>query len=125
MSRIFKDVEKFLLAVGQEVPLHKTVIETPQSALYKKLIDEEYAEFIEAWRDNDDTEKADACFDMIWVIVGYMKSRGWNCEAIWNEGSDSNLAKIDPTTGKVIRREDGKILKPAGWQTPNFEQFVK
>jgi len=25
----------------------------------------------------------------------------------------------------VIRREDGKILKPEGWQPPNFEKFVK
>ena len=92
----------------------------------KKLIDEEYHEFLEAYYTDDTAEEIDACFDMMWVIVGYMKSRGWDCEAIWNEGSDSNLAKIDPTTGKVIRRpEDGKILKPAGWQEPNFAQFVK
>ena len=121
----FKDVETFLHAVGQEVPQHKTIVETPQSNLYKKLIDEEYSEFIEAWNANDDTEKADACFDMIWVIVGYMKSRGWDCDAIWEEGAKSNLSKIDPTTGLVRRREDGKILKPEGWQEPNFEQFVK
>lgn len=98
--------------------------ESDQSRLYKKLIDEEYSEFIEAWEANDDVEKADACFDMIWVIIGYMKSRGWDCEAIWNEGSDSNLAKIDPNSGLVRRREDGKILKPEGWQPPDFKKLV-
>lgn len=125
MSRLFKDVDKFLHAVGQEVPPF-TVKEYAQSELYKKLIDEEYEEFLDACKNDDDVEKIDACFDMIWVIIGYMKSRGWDCEGIWNEGSDSNLAKIDPNTGKVIRRpEDGKILKPEGWQPPNFEPFAK
>lgn len=126
MTQVFNDVEVFLKAVGQEIPLHKTIVDTPQSNLYKKLIDEEYAEFIEAWNANDDTEKLDACFDMIWVIAGYMKSRGWDCDASWTEGAQSNLSKIDPTTGKVIRRpEDGKILKPEGWQPPDFAKFVR
>jgi len=125
MTKVFTDVETFLNAVGQSVPPF-VANESDQSRLYKKLIDEEYGEFIEAWDANDDVEKIDACFDMIWVIVGYMKSRGWDCDAIWDEGSQSNLAKIDPTTGKVIRRpEDGKILKPEGWRPPDFTKFAK
>lgn len=121
---VFTDVEVFLNAVGQNPPPFNAD-ESPQSRLYAKLIVEEYAEFCEAVIDNDDTEKADACFDMIWVIIGYMRSRGWDCNEIWNEGAKSNLSKIDPTTGLVRRREDGKILKPEGWQEPNFAQFVK
>jgi predicted HAD superfamily Cof-like phosphohydrolase len=62
---------------------------------------------------------------MMWVIVGYMKSRGWDCENIWDEGAKSNLSKIDKATGKVIKREDGKILKPEGWKPPDFAKFVK
>lgn len=125
MTKVFTDVETFLNAVGQDVPPF-IADESDQSRLYKKLIDEEYGEFIEAWDANDDVEKIDACFDMIWVIVGYMKSRGWDCEGIWDEGAKSNLAKIDPTTGKVIRRpEDGKILKPTGWAPPDFTKFAK
>ena len=124
MSKVFTDVEVFLNAVGQNPPPFNAN-ESEQSRLYAKLIAEEYAEFCEAIIDNNDTEKADACFDMIWVIVGYMRSRGWDCNAIWEEGAKSNLSKIDPTTGKVIRREDGKILKPEGWQPPNFAPHVK
>ena len=86
---------------------------------------EEYSEFIEADLLNNDADKADACFDMIWVIIGYMLSRGWSVEEIWDEGAKSNLAKIDPTTGKVIKRDDGKILKPEGWKPPDFAKFVK
>ena len=124
MSKVFTDVAVFLRAVGQETPAFAQSSVSEQAELYKKLIIEEYSEFIEADTNNDDVERLDACFDMIWVIVGYMKSRGWDCEAAWDEGAYSNLAKIDPATGKVIRREDGKILKPEGWKAPNFKKFV-
>lgn len=124
MTKVFTDVAVFLKAVGQDVP-SKPIGATTQSDLYKKLIDEEYQEFLEAYYTSDKTEELDACFDMIWVIVGYMKSRGWDCEAAWDEGAKSNLSKIDPTTGLVRRREDGKILKPEGWQPPDFSKFVK
>lgn len=124
MTKVFTDVVVFLRAVGQNIPPFNAD-ESKQSRLYAKLIAEEYAEFCEAIIDNDDTEKADACFDMIWVIIGYMRSRGWDCNAIWDEGAKSNLSKIDPTTGLVRRREDGKILKPEGWKPPDFSKFVK
>lgn len=123
MSKTFTDVSVFLSAVGQQVP-NKPIGETDQSKLYKKLIDEEYQEFLEAFYTHDTAEEIDACFDMMWVIIGYMKSRGWDCENIWDEGAKSNLSKIDPSTGLVRRREDGKILKPEGWQPPNFKKFV-
>jgi len=124
MSKTFTDVSVFLSAVGQQVPV-KPIGETDQSKLYKKLIDEEYHEFLEAFYTDDTVEEIDACFDMMWVIIGYMKSRGWDCENIWDEGAKSNLSKIDPNTGLVRRREDGKILKPEGWKPPDFTKFVK
>jgi len=125
MSKVFTDVTVFLKAVGQETPAFAQSTVSDQAELYKKLIIEEYSEFIEADINNDDVERIDACFDMIWVIVGYMKSRGWDCEGIWDEGAKSNLSKIDPTTGSVRRREDGKILKPEGWKPPDFTRFTK
>lgn len=124
MSKVFTDVGVFLNAVGQVVA-SKPTPEYEQAKLYKKLIVEEFAEFLEADIDGDDVERIDACFDMIWVIIGYMKSRGWDCDGIWEEGAQSNLSKIDRQTGLVRRREDGKILKPEGWQPPDFSKFVK
>jgi predicted HAD superfamily Cof-like phosphohydrolase len=125
MSKVFTDVSLFLKAVGQETPAFAQSTVSDQAELYKKLIIEEYSEFIDADDNNDDVERIDACFDMMWVIVGYMKSRGWDCENIWDEGAKSNLSKINPVTGLVKRREDGKILKPEGWKPPDFTKFVK
>jgi predicted HAD superfamily Cof-like phosphohydrolase len=125
MSKVFTDVSVFLSAVGQEIPTVPQQMVSDQAELYKKLIKEEVEEFWEAEAASDDVEQIDACFDMIWVIVGYMKSRGWDCENIWDEGAKSNLSKIDPLTGLVRRREDGKILKPEGWKPPDFTKFVR
>ncbi|MCK9369321.1 hypothetical protein M0R04_05230 [Candidatus Dojkabacteria bacterium] len=125
MEKVFEDVKKFMNAVGQDVQKSPLKDETDISKLYKKLIEEEVEEFWEADALNDDVERLDACFDMIWVIVGYMHSRGWDCSKAWDEGSQSNLTKIDPETGKVRRREgDGKVLKPENWKEPDFKQFL-
>jgi predicted HAD superfamily Cof-like phosphohydrolase len=121
MSKVFTDVALFMRGVGQSVSFKNP----DQIKLYEKLIEEEYQEWLTARENKDEAEQLDACFDMIWVIVGYMLSKGVDCEAVWNEGSLSNLSKINPTTGKVIKREDGKILKPEGWKKPNFKKFVE
>ena len=125
MSKVFTDVAVFLNAVGQQTPNVPQKTVSDQAELYKKLIKEEVEEFWEAEAVSDDVEEIDACFDMMWVIIGYMKSRGWDCENIWDEGAKSNLSKIDPVTGFVKRREDGKILKPEGWKPPDFTKFAK
>lgn len=124
MCKVFRDVQIFMEAAGQDCP-KKPTGRNELSDLYKKLIAEEFSEFIEAYQKNDDTEELDACFDMIWVIVGYMHSRGWDADKSWDEGAISNLRKIDKKTKKVLRREDGKILKPEGWTPPDFSKFVK
>jgi predicted HAD superfamily Cof-like phosphohydrolase len=124
MTKVFTDVSVFMKASGQNVlPLPENTV-SAQAELYKELIREETKEFWDAEAVHDDVEEIDACFDMIWVIVGYMQSRGWDCEGIWDEGAKSNLSKIDPVTGAVRKRADGKIMKPDGWKKPDFSKFV-
>lgn len=95
------------------------------SELYFNLIKEEFEEYNEAHRLNDDVEMLDACMDMIWVILGFCHMKGYNINGAWDEVAKTNLSKIDAKTGKVIRRSDGKILKPEGWKEPNFSKFIK
>lgn len=120
MTKVFTDVQVFMNAAGQTTNQSNI----PQSSLYHNLICEEFNEYIQAKNASDEVEEIDACFDMIWVIVGYMLSRGWDCENIWDEGAFSNLNKIDKLTGKVIKREDGKVLKPEGWKKPDFSKYI-
>jgi predicted HAD superfamily Cof-like phosphohydrolase len=43
-------------------------------------------------------------------------------QRVWDEVKRSNFSKIGPS-GKVERREDGKILKPDTYSPPNIKQF--
>lgn len=112
------DVLAFLQACDQKPS-------SENSELYFNLIKEEFEEYIEAHRLNDDVEMLDACMDMIWVILGFCHMKGYNINGAWDEVAKTNLSKIDAKTGKVIRRSDGKILKPEGWKEPNFSKFIK
>jgi predicted HAD superfamily Cof-like phosphohydrolase len=49
---------------------------------------------------------------------------GADAEGAWKEVMRTNFAKIDKETGKVRKREDGKVLKPLGWEPPNLKPFV-
>jgi predicted HAD superfamily Cof-like phosphohydrolase len=70
-------------------------------------------------------EQLDALIDILVVTIGALHSGGFDVEGAWNEVMRTNFAKIDPTTGKVRKREDGKVLKPEGWTPPNLVPFVK
>jgi predicted HAD superfamily Cof-like phosphohydrolase len=112
---MYDDVRRFIEACEQEKNVENCI-------LYHNLIKEEYTEYIEA---SEDVEELDACMDMIWVILGYCYMKGFDVQGAWNEVARSNLCKIDPVTNKVIKREDGKVLKPEGWTPPQLNQFVK
>lgn len=62
--------------------------------------------------------------DVIYVAVGTALSCGININAVWEAVHASNMAKVDPTIGTVRRRDDGKILKPEGWQTPDIKKVL-
>jgi predicted HAD superfamily Cof-like phosphohydrolase len=34
------------------------------------------------------------------------------------------MAKVDPATGKVQKRADGKVLKPNGWKSPDVAAIL-
>jgi len=93
--------------------------------LYRNLIVEEYWEFKEAFDKADDVEQLDACMDMIWVILGYCHMKGFDVHGAWKEVARSNHEKIDFKTGKVIKNEVGKVMKPEGWKPPDLTKFIK
>jgi hypothetical protein len=49
---------------------------------------------------------------------------GADAEGAWNEVMRSNLDKIDPETGTVLKRDDGKVLKPDGWTPPWLDPYL-
>jgi predicted HAD superfamily Cof-like phosphohydrolase len=95
-----------------------------QFNLYTKLIQEEVDELWTANADADRVECLDALVDILVVTIGAIHSMGADGEGAWKEVMRTNFAKIDKDTGKVRKREDGKVLKPVGWAPPNLKPYV-
>lgn len=117
-TNLFKDQEKFMRACDQTVG----EVNYQQKMLYTNLIEEEFNELKTA---NSEVEELDALIDILVVTIGAIHSMGADGEGAWREVMRTNFAKIDPTTGKVRKREDGKVLKPEGWQPPNLKPYVR
>ena len=113
----FKDIDTFAIACDQAPSVENY-------AMYLDLITEEYNELKDAIVANDRVEQLDALVDILVVTMGAIRAGGFDGEGAWREVMDTNFAKIDSETGKVRKREDGKVLKPEGWQAPNLTPFI-
>ena len=120
MTNPFKDQEKFMLACDQTAGKFNQ----KQYNLYRDLISEESSELNAAVAQGDQVEQLDALIDILVVTIGAIHSMGADAEGAWNEVMRTNFAKIDSETGKVRKREDGKVLKPEGWTSPELKQFL-
>ena len=119
MTNPFRDQEKFMRACDQSV-----TGDDAQYKMYRDLITEEYKELQVAVDENDTKEQLDALIDILVVTIGAIHSAGFNAEGAWKEVMKTNFAKIDRETGKVRKREDGKVLKPVGWTAPDLKPFL-
>jgi len=117
----FRDQEKFMKACDQSVDSFNA----DQFNMYIGLIEEEADELGEAIKNHDQVETLDALIDILVVTIGAIHSFGADAEGAWKEVMKTNFAKIDRETGKVRKREDGKVLKPQGWTAPNLVPFLK
>ena len=120
MTNPFRDQEKFMRACDQSVG----ELNEAQYKLYIDLMEEEWKELQLALANGDRVEQLDALLDFIVVTTGAIHSGGFDGEGGWKEVMRTNFAKIDKETGKVRKREDGKVLKPVGWEPPNLGPFV-
>jgi predicted HAD superfamily Cof-like phosphohydrolase len=119
MKHLLDDVREFHEACGVPVLTTPTIPED-RIGLRLDILDEEHKEFRRAVEARDIVQIADALADVIYVAVGTALEFGIPLDRVWEEVQRSNMAKRDPVTGKVRRRDDGKVLKPEGWTPPNI-----
>lgn len=119
---IFQDQRAFMVACDQ---MFAEGLNT-ETSLWATLIKEEYLELFAAIQTfqqspvlNAKAELAKEAIDLIYVVAGLLNNLNIPADLVWNLVHKSNMAKIDPATGKVTKRHDGKILKPEGWQKPD------
>ena len=101
------------------VDLEKKIIE-----LRFNLMKEENDEYIEAARNKDIVEVADALGDMLYILCGTIIEHGMSdiIEDVFDEIQKSNMSKLG-ADGKPIYREDGKVMKGPNYFKPNFSKF--
>lgn len=130
MTNPFRDQEKFMRACDQSTDTENY----DQYKMYLSLIKEEYNELLvaqgidlktmEQVNPADPVEVLDALIDILVVTIGAIHSMGADGEGAWKEVMRTNFAKIDKDTGKVRKREDGKVLKPVGWTPPELNNYL-
>lgn len=126
MKNLMHDVAAFHLAC--DVPIAAVPEEPPPARVELRidLIDEEVnRELIPAMRTGSMALIADAMADSIYVIVGAALEYGIPIDRVWAAVQAANMAKVDPVTGKVRKRSDGKVLKPDGWTAPDIAAVLR
>lgn len=92
-------------------------------ALRRKLLQEEVQETLDAEEVDDIVEIVDGLCDIIVIAWGTLLAYVGKemAEAAATQVAISNLSKVDGTLGEIVRREDGKLLKPEGWEPPDIK----
>ena len=126
---VFNDQAEFMQACAQTTGQYNW----EQVKLYMRLIEEEVGETREGVTALSLRQKptvaqladaVDGALDVIVVAIGLLHSLGVDPQPLWDEVAYSNRKKIDPATGKVRKREDGKVLKPDGWEPPRLAELI-
>lgn len=60
--------------------------------------------------------------DLMYVVIGTAVTFGLPLEEVFKEVHKSNMSKLDEN-GKVIKREDGKVLKSKLYKEPNLDKY--
>jgi len=127
-------IREFHAAVGSPLPPLLTLRSADHLALRHKLIEEEYAEvtavfqqIIAAQQNSHALDPVETLAplvhelaDLLYVVYGAIESLGIDADAVFREVHRANLQKAGGP-----RREDGKILKPPGWQPADVKAIIR
>ena len=95
-------------------------------SLRYELMKEENEEYLEAVKNNDLVEMADALGDMLYILCGTIITHGMQhkISAVFEEIQRSNMSKLGKN-GKPIYREDGKVMKGPNYFKPNIAKVLE
>lgn len=92
-----------------------------EQLLRHRLMAEENDEYLQAAREGDLVEIADALGDQLYILCGTILRHGLQHKIIevFQEIQRSNMSKLDEN-GNPILREDGKVMKSARYFKPDI-----
>ena len=120
-------VEVFHNAFGIENRQKPTAeLSNSERELRYRLMAEENEEYLEAVKNNDLVEIADALGDQLYILCGTILKHGLQDKIIeiFQEIQRSNMSKLD-AKGKPIYREDGKVMKSNLYFKPDIKSILE
>ena len=104
----------------QEANLDESTVE-----LRYRLMQEENEEYLEAVKNNDIVEVADALGDMLYILCGTILTHGMQHKIteVFEEIQRSNMSKLGQD-GNPIYREDGKVMKGPNYFKPDISKVL-
>jgi predicted HAD superfamily Cof-like phosphohydrolase len=122
-----KAVELFHNSFGIKNNYEPTIaLDVKEIELRHRLMQEENDEYLEAAKNGDLVEVADALGDQLYILCGTILKHGLQdkIEEVFEEIQRSNMSKLD-ANGKPIYREDGKIMKSDLYFKPNIKAIIE
>lgn len=113
------DVEDFQLKFRHYVASSPTLPDRGVMSLRQRLIHEEFKELYEALESRDLPEIARESVDLVYVVLGTMRSCGLDFRPFWDQIHEANMLKMPNP------EPNGKTLKPPGWVKPNPADLIK
>lgn len=127
MINKLKAVQEFHESFGLGIQ-HKPIAKLDGNKLKLRfdLMAEENEEYLEAAKNNDLIEVADALGDMLYILCGTILEHGmqYKIEEVFNEIQRSNMSKLGED-GNPIYREDGKVMKGPNYFKPNIADIIE
>ena len=108
-----KLVREFSIVCNSKLPETPTKMSQDQISFIRKMVNDELTELGEATTIAD---QADALVDAIYYICDCAVKHGLNLDPLFRIVHSANMSKV--VNGKVLKREDGKVIKPQGWVDP-------
>lgn len=126
MKKQLDCVKEFHEAFGQANGLYVKNLNQDEYELRYRLMAEENDEYLQACRENNIEEIADALGDQLYILCGTILKHGLQhkIQLIFSEIHRSNMSKLD-ADGKPVLREDGKILKSSRYFPPDIKKILQ
>ncbi len=107
---------------------HTPSTELPENEIELRfnLMKEENEEYLEAAKNGDIVEIADALGDMLYILCGTINAHGLQekMASVFEEIQRSNMSKLDDN-GQPIYREDGKVMKSSNYFKPDIRSILE
>lgn len=118
MNKEYEEVKKFQKAFGHPYSDKPTLLTYDRALKRYRWLLEEINEFLEASKNQDIVEQADAMIDTMYFALGTLVEMGVKPDKLFYIVQEANMSKLF-SDGKPHYNEMGKVIKPDGWQDPH------